>query len=165
MAESSRRAGARGSRGGLPNVVFLADGVERLPADLDGLADLVTILFPWGSLLRGALGLDEAVAASIVRLLAPAGRLEIVLSVVERDRAAIGGDGPFGPDDVDSMMRAFAGLGLELLEVCRLAPDEIRATGSTWARRLRTDPERPVWRVVLSSACFGPNTPAVSTVG
>ncbi|HEX6869305.1 MAG TPA: class I SAM-dependent methyltransferase [Candidatus Limnocylindrales bacterium] len=149
MAETSRRAAARPHRGGLPNLLFVAEGVERIPSAFDGLADSVTVLFPWGSLLRGALGLDAAVAASIARLVTPGGSLEIVLSVVDRDRPAIGGAGPFGAADVDSMSRTFASLGLDLVEACPLSTTEIRATGSTWARRLRTDPDRPVWRVSL----------------
>jgi 16S rRNA (adenine(1408)-N(1))-methyltransferase len=147
MAESSRHAAERSDRGGLPNLVFLAEGVERLPSAFDGIADMVTVLFPWGSLLRGALGLDQVVAASIARLIARGGRLEVVLSVVERDRAAVGGTGPFGPADVDAMTRAFAAVDLEIVDARRLTPEEIRATGSTWARRLRTDPDRPVWQV------------------
>ena len=75
MADASRRAAAKPSRGGHSNVLFLAEGVERLPDAFDGLADVVTVLFPWGSLLRGALGLDSRVAASIARLVAPGGRL------------------------------------------------------------------------------------------
>ena len=160
MADASRRASARPGRGGLHNIVFLAEGVERIPSALDGLADRVTVLFPWGSLLGGALGRDPAVTASIARLLAPDGRLEIIVSIVERDRAAIGGAGPFGVADLDALTCAFATLGLGVETTCRLSPDEIRATGSTWARRLRSDPDRPVWRLVLCRS-----SPALSPVG
>ena len=43
----------------LPNALFVVAAAERVPAELHGLADELTILFPWGSLLRGALALDE----------------------------------------------------------------------------------------------------------
>jgi len=126
--------------------------VERLPAAFDGLADRVTVTFPWGSLLRGALGVDEATTTAMARLVAPSGRLEIVASVVERDRPAIGaGAGPFGNDDIERITLAFAVHGLVLVETCPLTPAEIRATGSTWARRLRSDPGRPVWRVTFEA--------------
>ena len=58
MADASRRAARSPSRGGLGNVTFLATGVEQVSTQLDGIADLVAVTFPWGSLLRGALGLD-----------------------------------------------------------------------------------------------------------
>ena len=147
MAEASRRAAARPTRGGLANVLFVATGVEHVPPDLDGLADRVTVRFPWGSLLGGALGLDGSVAAAIARLVAPGGRLEIVLSVVERDSAAVG-RGAFGRGDVERMAAVYGDLGLDLMEARLLTPDEVRATGSTWARRLRTA-DRPVWRMDL----------------
>jgi 16S rRNA (adenine(1408)-N(1))-methyltransferase len=151
MADASRRAAGRRDRGGLANIVFLAEGAERLPAAFDGLADRLTVLFPWGSLLRGALGLDATVATTIARLVAPGGSLEIVTSVTERDRPAIGGTGPFGAADIDVMALTYAALGLEVAESRRLSAEEIRATGSTWARRLRSDRERPVWRVSLGA--------------
>ena len=156
MAHVSRGAAARPERGGLPNLIFLAEGVERLPAAFDGLADHVTLLFPWGSLLRGAMGLDPTTSASIARLVAPGGRLEIVISILERDRAAVGGGGagPFGATDFDVITRTFGGLGLIATEPCRLTPAEVRATASTWARRLRSDPDRPVWRLDLRYPCI-----------
>jgi len=154
MVDASRRAAARPERGGLPNLMFLAEGVERLPAAFDGLADLVTVQFPWGSLLRGALGADPTIAGAIARLVAPAGKLEILLSIVERDRAAVGGSGAFGDPDVELMRQVYASHGLEVVETRRLSPDEVRATGSSWARRLRSDPARPVWRVVVRYPCI-----------
>lgn len=167
MAEASRRAAARPSRGGHPNVVFVATGVEHVPPALDGLADRVTVRFPWGSLLHGALGVDASVAATIARLVAPDGRLEIVLSIVERDGAAVG-RGAFGPPDVERMAAVYGDLGLDLTEARRLTPDEVRATGSTWARRLRPG-ERPVWQVGLHRAAPMPGAaagpPAPTAVG
>ncbi len=167
MAEASRRAAARPSRGGHPNIVFVATGVEHVPPALDGLADRVTVRFPWGSLLGGALGLDGAVAAAIARLVAPDGRLEIVLSIVERDGAAVG-RGAFEPADVEWMAVVYGDLGLDLTDARRLMPDEVRATGSTWARRLRTA-DRPVWRIGLHRpapvAGAAASPPAPTSVG
>ena len=71
MAEASRRAARPARRGGLPNALFVVAAAEAPPPELHGLADLVTITLPWGSLLRGALALDDAVAAGIARLVAP----------------------------------------------------------------------------------------------
>ncbi|HEX7471614.1 MAG TPA: class I SAM-dependent methyltransferase [Candidatus Limnocylindrales bacterium] len=86
MGDRSRRAAATPVKGGHPNAVFVASGVELLPAGLDGIADRVTVRFPWGSLLRGAIGVDVAVSASIARLVSPAGTIELALSIVEHDR-------------------------------------------------------------------------------
>jgi 16S rRNA (adenine(1408)-N(1))-methyltransferase len=52
MADASRRAAAKPARGGLGNILFLQASLENLGGALDGLADLVTVNYPWGSLLR-----------------------------------------------------------------------------------------------------------------
>ena len=64
MAESSLRAARSPVKGGVPNVLFAVAAAERPPAELCGRVDEVSILFPWGSLLRGVLALDPAAAAS-----------------------------------------------------------------------------------------------------
>jgi Methyltransferase domain len=74
MAEASWRAARRSERGGLPNAVFVVAAAEALPPELDGVADLVTIQFPWGSLLKGLLDADPRVMAGWRTCWARAGR-------------------------------------------------------------------------------------------
>jgi hypothetical protein len=149
MAAASRRAAGRVDRGGLPNAVFVASGVERLPPELDGIAAVVTVRLPWGSLLRGALGLDDAVAGAVARLVAPRGRLELTVSVTERDGVP-GRAGEFGDFDVARIAAVFGALGLNLVDASRLTDPEARALDSTWARRLRSGSSRAVWSVLLT---------------
>ena len=93
MAESSRRAAAPERKGGLPNALFVVAAAERLPPELRGIAAEVSILLPWGSLLRGALAFDDAcdAAAGIAGLVAPGGRVRAIVSIDPRDRLALGG--------------------------------------------------------------------------
>ena len=82
MAEASRRADRRGPS----NALFLAAGVETLPASpLTGSADLVTVTFPGGSLLRGVLGLDERALCGVASVARPAARIEVLTSVIPSD--------------------------------------------------------------------------------
>jgi 16S rRNA (adenine(1408)-N(1))-methyltransferase len=60
---------------------------EALPAELDGVADLVTVQFPWGSLLRGLLAADPRVMGGLAGLLGPGGALRLLVSSTDRDRA------------------------------------------------------------------------------
>jgi len=84
MAESSRRA-SRG-RTPVPNAVFLAAAAEALPGPLAAVASLVTVLLPWGSLLRGVLGLDDPAALrGIASIVAPGGRVKVLASVTPPD--------------------------------------------------------------------------------
>jgi 16S rRNA (adenine(1408)-N(1))-methyltransferase len=146
MAESSLRASRSAVRGGIANAVFVVAGVESLPTDLAGFADLVTIRFPWGSLLRGAVGVDEGMTAAIARLLTPGGSLEITLSITTRDASSGAGES-FGATDMDRTRAAFDGVGLRLVEARQLGPEAARALSSSWARRIRAGAERPAWQL------------------
>jgi len=102
----------------------------------------VTITLPWGSLLRGVLGLDERALDGIVSVVAPDGLVEILASVVDSDNLV-------GLDRLDQ--RAMAGVsaawqahGFELTSMREATRDDLLATRSSWARRLR---DRPVWRL------------------
>lgn len=146
MAEASRRASRVASRGGRPNAIFVLDAVERLPVELTGFADRVTVRFPWGSLLRGAVGLDTEMTAAIARLVADGGSLEITLSLTSRDAAA-GVGVSFEAADIDRARSAFGRLGLRLVDACQIGRDEVLATSSSWARRLSAGSERPAWHL------------------
>ncbi len=148
MTDSSRRADRRGPS----NVLFLAAGVETLGGTvLACRADLVTVTFPWGSLLRGVLGLDAAALAGVASIVAPGGRVEVLASVLPSDGVA-------GLDRLDTscepaIRAAWAAAGLDLVTMRPATADEVMASGSSWARRLRADRDvRPVWRLELGAA-------------
>jgi 16S rRNA (adenine(1408)-N(1))-methyltransferase len=140
MADASRRVARRGPH----NALFLAEGAERMASSiLAARADLVTATFPWGSLLRGVLGLDPAALSGVAGVLCPGGRLEVLASVVPSDGIA-------GLDRLDehagpAISSAWRTAGLELTSIRPATPEEVAATRSSWARRLGAD--RPVWRL------------------
>ena len=146
MTQSSLRAARPERRGGLPNALFVVAAAECPPPELLGLADEVTILFPWGSLLRGTLALDEAAAAGVAAFLRPGGRVEAFLSITEHDALAVP---PLQTADGEHLAKRWAGLGLDLLAFEPATSAEIDVTASTWARRLRAGRDRPVWRLSL----------------
>src|SRR5258708_30993344 len=88
MVESSLRAARPERKGGLPNAVFVVAAAERPPEELRAIAAETTILFPWGSLLRGALALDDAcdAAAGVAAFVAPGGLVRLLVSIDPRDR-------------------------------------------------------------------------------
>jgi 16S rRNA (adenine(1408)-N(1))-methyltransferase len=145
MAESSRRAARRGPA----NAIFLAAGAEGLrDTALAGRMDLVTVTFPWGSLLRGVLGLDPEALAGVAALVAPGGRLEVLASVVPSD--GIEGISLLDASSEPAICRAWAAAGLELAAMRLATGEEIVASRSSWARRLRAGRDaRAVWRLDL----------------
>ena len=140
MAEASRRADRRGTR----NALFLATGAEALPlSPLAGSADLVTVTFPWGSLLRGVVGLDERALRGVASVARSGARLEVLASVMPSDRMP-------GIEQLDLSRRpaieaAWASAGLELRSMCEATHADLSGAASSWARRLGAD--RPVWRL------------------
>lgn len=149
-ADAMRVVSGRASRRGPANTLFVASGVEALPrSPLVAVADLVTIRFPWGSLLRGVLGLDAAALAGIAAVVAPGGCVDVLVSVIPSD----GVDGmsvltdAAAPATADAWSRA----GLVLTDMVPAGPEVVAGSGSSWARRLLsgggTGTARPVWRL------------------
>lgn len=145
MAEASRRAAGPARTGGLANAAFILAAAEAPPPELCGAAARVTVLFPWGSLLRGCVGGDARVAAGVAGLVARGGTLELLLAPSARDGLQAV---PLEPGALAAAARsAFEPFGLDM-ELARPASEaEIRASGSTWARRLRS--QRPADRAVM----------------
>ena len=102
----------RAKRAGVANAAFLVEAVERIPSELAGSANEVTVHFPWGSLLRGLLAPDERVVLPLANLLKPAGGLRLLLSATSRD-----GYADLTPDDLSALAGCYAEHGLGLAEV------------------------------------------------
>ena len=149
MAVASRRAARTAARGGLPNTLFVVAAAERLPAELLGVADELTIQFPWGSLLRGALALDTTASSGIASLLRPGASLTAVVSITPRDGLGVASLDEAGA--AEALAGRWARHDLWLESVRPAGVDELKATGSTWARRLRAGEtsERPAWRLTF----------------
>jgi 16S rRNA (adenine(1408)-N(1))-methyltransferase len=144
MAEASRRAAAKPARGGLPNALFVVAAAEALPAELDGVADLVTVSFPWGSLLRGLLEPDPRVLGGVAGLLAPGATLRLLVSTIERDRAGVE---PVGEHSLRRLAGAYDRWGLAVTSVAPATAADVAAAHSTWGKRLGAGRGRPAWRL------------------
>jgi 16S rRNA (adenine(1408)-N(1))-methyltransferase len=146
MAETSRRVARAPRRGGLPNALFVVSAAEHPPVELAGVADELSINFPWGSLLAGALALDPAAADGIASLVAPMGCVRILASVVDDDRLALA---PLNADDAAGLAARWSCHGLRLSSYRPATGAELDGSGSSWARRLAAGRRRPTWRIEL----------------
>lgn len=139
LREVSRRVATKPARGGLGNALFGRLGLDQAPGALAGLADRLTVLLPWGSLL-------QAVAQPRVdqlRRLRALCRGRAALRVVfgyghDRDGAAIRDLGL--PDLEDGAARsaleaAFGEAGFAV-GARVIEPDEVRSLPTSWAKRL-----------------------------
>jgi 16S rRNA (adenine(1408)-N(1))-methyltransferase len=145
MIDASRRAARPAKRGGLSNALFVVAAAETLPPELAGIADAVTVHFPWGSLLRGLLLADPEILANVAGIMRGGATLTVLLSVTEHDR--IEGINSLDEEAVTALAPAYAAFGLAL-ESCRPATiDDLDRSHSTWAKRLAAGSARPVWRL------------------
>lgn len=145
MAAASRRAGAKAARGGLPNALFVVAAVEAMPSELDGVADLVTAYFPWGSLLRGLLNADPAIMAGMTRVMRPGATLSMLLSSVARDRGV--GVEPIERASLEALARSYTDWGLAITEVRLATAADVAAAHSSWGKRLAAGMQRSSWLV------------------
>lgn len=140
LSEYAFRASRKPARGGVENALFVVAAAEQLPPELEGLASLVRINFPWGSLLRGLLQPDAGVLRNIARLLQPNGRFEVLLSYdPQHDTGAFAG-APL-PELNEAriwqmLAPAYGDAGLNVTEVRRLSQEEALEVPSAWGRRL-----------------------------
>jgi 16S rRNA (adenine(1408)-N(1))-methyltransferase len=150
MVEASRHASRPARKGGLPNALFVVAAAEALPSELDGVADAVTVQFPWGSLLRGLLCGDAAILSGIARVTRPDAGISLLVSVTERDRAS--GLPALGEWTFGALAPVYAEHGLLLRGYRAAGAEEVAASHSTWAKRLKVGAERAVWSVRLERA-------------
>jgi 16S rRNA (adenine(1408)-N(1))-methyltransferase len=139
LRDASRKAARKPSRGGLPNVILGRLPLEEAPGELLAIADSITVLFPWGSLLR-AVALPQL---DVVRRLSALARPNATIRVVfgcdpDLDGRAAWDFGPRPLTDsarLEALCKTLGEAALTVRASVRSASD-IRALPTTWAKKL-----------------------------
>ena len=151
MATTSHKTLRKPAKGGLDNALFVAAAVEALPDELDGVAERLTILFPWGGLLRAVVVPDVELLSNVRRLCRPGATLEIVLGYdCERERSEV--ERLALPELTERYLttelpRGYRDAGFRIERVAAMTREALRALPSTWAKRLAFGRARDVWRI------------------
>lgn len=151
LLETASRAARKPSRGGVPNLICIAEPFEQLAGELAGAADRVTVILPWGSLLR-ALVLPEITSLPYLRrLCAPNASLEIVFSYDQkrdaRERGPLGGFSLQERHVRDVLRQSYESAGFHVISAERISQHELRLYETTWAKRLAFGRPREIWRL------------------
>jgi SAM-dependent methyltransferase len=139
-AAGMREHSGRAVRARIPNVAYVRAAIEALPDELHGIADRVTVVLPWGSLLA-AVARPSLPALRNLRAVCQAGaHLSVVLgSDPARDQAELRRLG-LPPIDTDGLgARVGAGYleaGFRIERVRSLGTSEMARWPSSWVRRL-----------------------------
>jgi 16S rRNA (adenine(1408)-N(1))-methyltransferase len=120
----------------MPNLVLLREPLESL--SLRSFADEVTVHFPWGSLLRGALAEDEGIFSAICGLPRLRGTLTLLLSLTARD-----GRPPLDRRNIARITRAYRSAGYSVTEDRAVLRADVATARSSWGKRLDVGGERP----------------------
>jgi hypothetical protein len=139
LREASSRIARKPVRGGLSNALFGRLPLGEAPGALAGLADFVTVLLPWGDLLRTVARPEPAGLTRLAALLRSTGELRVLFGYDARldDRALEAWRPPDlrAPDTAAALARGYAEAGL-VAAVRAVSPEEVRALPTTWAKKL-----------------------------
>lgn len=153
MADYAYRASRKPARGGVENVAFVVAAVEAVPPKLGAIAALVRVNFPWGSLMRGLLEPRSQTIEAIAGMLAPGGRIEVIMSYhPDHDTNAFQGLPLPELDDVslrERLLPAYEAAGMVVSESRRMTLDEVLEVPSTWGRRLLHARPRDVYYIAM----------------
>jgi 16S rRNA (adenine(1408)-N(1))-methyltransferase len=130
---TAARAAAAPAKGGTPNLVLLHAPVERLPIGLIGITEL-TVLMPWGSLLRAVLEPAAEVLAALTARCRPNTRFRVTINLhAWRPRVPEVGElpEPTASDVRDRLAPAYRAAGW-LID----AETAVEQDPTSWSRRL-----------------------------
>jgi 16S rRNA (adenine(1408)-N(1))-methyltransferase len=159
-AAGVRELSGRAARAALTNLLYVRAGVEALPPELAGVADQLTIVLPWGTLLAAVARPCTETLAGIRALCQPEAALSIVFSIAERDRRESSRLGlpPMDSRHLEGSLRAgYIAAGFDVTSVRQLSLDELALWPTTWARCLAHGQPRPVFHVD-ARACAMPQS-------
>lgn len=160
LAKISEKIHRKPTKGGVDNLLFVQASVENLPEELDGVANVVHVHFPWGSLLRGVAIGDELVLRNLRRICADGAMLEVLIGLdPDRDLAEIARLGlpPLTSEYLtDELVPKYRAAGFEIVERGAISPLSWPELTSSWARRLRNSSERNLIYLIARAEAVSP---------
>jgi len=123
LREVSYRASRKPARGGVANALFVRSALEELPGPLLGMADRVTVFYPWGSLLRALVEADAASLRALAGVARPGGSFEARLNRSAVDPISL---------DLEALPSAYRNAGIDVAWEWSSADDD----RTSWAARL-----------------------------
>jgi len=118
-------------------------------------ANRITVILPWGSLLRAVVEPEIESLSHIAHLCVAGAAVEIVVSYDQQHDARKGSPLPSGSLTEEhlatTLPKAYAQAGLQIIAVTRWPQDKLAAYATTWTKRLAFGRPREVWRLRAES--------------
>jgi 16S rRNA (adenine(1408)-N(1))-methyltransferase len=145
LAKYSRKTTLKPARGGVRNALFVCASCEALPEELNDLASEMTVLFPWGSLLKSVVRADNDFLRGIRRICREGAEIRIVFGYDQRSEPGVTAElalPALMPNYVDSLAGNHYRQAGFALNVRQLRKAEIGEIPTTWARKLAYGKDR-----------------------
>lgn len=156
MADRAAQARRKTARGGAINALFVAAAIEDLPSELDRIAAIVTVNFPWAGLLRAVIDADPVLAGALDRLAAA----DSVLQLLVNADAEVQGTPDLSPPALAAALTAPLASAGFAVDRAGWLPPEARVP-SRWGGRLIAGSRR---RIALVRATRGAPSPRALAV-
>ncbi|MCK6539838.1 MAG: class I SAM-dependent methyltransferase [Anaerolineales bacterium] len=119
------------SRIKLPNALFVIASAQALPYELNGLADRLTVNFPWGSLLESLLNGSPSLINRLDAVTRPRAGMEVCLNA-----EALDSSGWSLESGAERIERALNAAGWKTRSHAFMDARALRSFPTTWAKRL-----------------------------
>jgi 16S rRNA (adenine(1408)-N(1))-methyltransferase len=140
------------SRGGLKNIIFIQMPIEEISEELNGIADIIYVNFPWGSLLSGIVRGEEIVLRNIRNIAKSLENVSLYIYLTYNPS--------FEPDFIeekdlphlsyeyiDTILREkFKNFEIEIKEINTLEVNEAKKLTS-WAKKILSQRRREVYEI------------------
>jgi 16S rRNA (adenine(1408)-N(1))-methyltransferase len=158
LEKISEKIHRKPAKGGQSNVLFVQSAVEELPSELDGIANEVTIIFPWGSLLRAIVTGDQPILRKLRRICSTGALVKVVFSLdFAKDKSEIERLGlpVLSVEYVDDVLRKqYETAGLTIISATQFTSPDLTEFETTWARRLRQNASRSYIQIQAQAVRF-----------
>lgn len=135
----------------ISNALYILGSIEYFPEELIGIADKLTIILPWGSLLQSITNPNYEKTSLISSILKSNGVCEIILGYsqehepTETERLELQN---LSEDYLKStVIPMFGKNNLHLTEIKSLGKSDLKSIESTWSKKLSFGNDRPLYQL------------------
>ena len=132
------------------NAMFIVTAIENIPDKLYGMADSISVMLPWGSLLSGMVTADP----QILQPLRTLGRADTDFDAIigydeyreeaEKKRRSLP---TLSPEYLHSLSDTYASCGIAITKIEEISNAHLKQLPSDWARKLGHGMQRVMYRL------------------
>lgn len=151
MAEIASKLIRKPEKGGLSNVLLVLATAEAMPEELKSIADCVTVLFPWGSLLEGIIKPNVKMLEAICGIAKSGAQFEFITTYSDSCEATTIDRRELPELSLEYFNGEYRGTlsksGFEIVQIELLGNDYVKGFDSKWAKRLAFGRKRDFYRI------------------